>query len=853
MRINRIFLKGYKRFKLSNISQFEAEFPSNVTVIIGSNGSGKSSLLSELCPLPSVRSDFDSDGRKELDITHDNKSYQIISDFSNKTSPHSFIVNGVELNIGHTTEIQNELVLKHFSLTPSIRDLIYNKIKLSKTTKAERRNLFLRINPMDLSLILESHKKTLGKIKDCKANLNLLYTKKNDLEGRMMSDEILKNNIATKDKLKQQSSLLQNLIFGLSQHIESIKSNYREDLMYNGTINIDEIHRTYERIRSDIRKYNCVARGEEFYIEKEKLNSEQSKLTEKKSNILSTIETLSREIDEFNKHLDANAEARSASSIEDEIKAIDKALADIPDINFDPIPIDDYNKHFDIIERVRTYLTVFMNSNVTMLPVDVIYNKRSELRELNSKLTLLSSNANRLRTSKSETERELTSLREKAMVPSDCKSICGLRSVFKTRQDLLNEKISRYNAELEVLEKDIAGTGILYNKLHDELEPFVKNDLVGVFNNLKNCLNNSGFKLFKNDDELIDGINNKSMKIIADMNEIMKLSDCAHHKNKLLENRKLLATELKTILSTSDISTSFIKKELEKKNIRLNKELTNKENIEAQLVNVNGKLDTYQEYSTACNIVKELQDKYDRGERSLVVKKAIEYWSTVRSKYIATQDEIQEELRQIETILKEQDMIRHVYDTEIIPTIESIVKQREVLAKIEYALSPNTGIPHSSMVKYLNVMINNVNYFLSQIWSYKMQLDTVSEHSSLDYGFPLQVAGNVSKDINMLSDGQSEVIDLVWVLTILLQMKLLDKIPFYADEISRCMDTYHRGKTLAFLNSLMDNKFINQLFIINHFAAISDGFTDSNVICLNSENLNDLPSNTNEFVKIVYN
>ena len=96
-----------------------------------------------------------------------------------------------ELNIGHTTDIQTELVEKYFGITPSIRDLIYNKVKLTKTTKSERKNLFLKINPMDLSLIIDTHKKVLSRIKDCKANLTLLQTRKVDLESKMISPELL--------------------------------------------------------------------------------------------------------------------------------------------------------------------------------------------------------------------------------------------------------------------------------------------------------------------------------------------------------------------------------------------------------------------------------------------------------------------------------------------------------------------------------------------------------------------------------------------------------------------------------------------------------------------------------------
>ena len=66
------------------------------------------------------------------------------------------------------------------------------------------------------------------------------------------------------------------------------------------------------------------------------------------------------------------------------------------------------------------------------------------------------------------------------------------------------------------------------------------------------------------------------------------------------------------------------------------------------------------------------------------------------------------------------------------------------------------------------------------------------------------------------------------------------------------MDTHHRSKVLEFINSLIDGGLINQIFIVNHFAAINDGFTDSNVICLSDENMTDLPDRTNEHVKITY-
>ena len=85
----------------------------------------------------------------------------------------------------------------------------------------------------------------------------------------------------------------------------------------------------------------------------------------------------------------------------------------------------------------------------------------------------------------------------------------------------------------------------------------------------------------------------------------------------------------------------------------------------------------------------------------------------------------------------------------------------------------------------------------------------------------------------------------------LLQMKLLDKIPFFADETGRALDANHRNALLKFLGSLIDNKLIEQLFIVNHYAVFTDGFRESDVICLSRDQMSDLPGNTNEYVKIV--
>ena len=245
-----------------------------------------------------------------------------------------------------------------------------------------------------------------------------------------------------------------------------------------------------------------------------------------------------------------------------------------------------------------------------------------------------------------------------------------------------------------------------------------------------------------------------------------------------------------------------------------------------------------------------MQDRFTRGERALLVKSACDYWNELRGILEKYATELDSQLRKLESLVREQELQHRIYDTEVVANLNKLLEDKNIYEKIETALSPNTGLAYKSMLKYMNVLINNVNHFLAQVWSYPLKIDNYEEGDVLDYGLPLKVGTIDSKDISMLSDGQKEIMDLSWTIAILLQMKLLNKVPFYADEITRCMDGYHRGKTMEFLNALLDNKLIEQCFIINHFVSVSEGFKTCNVVCLSTENLSDIPENANEHVTI---
>ena len=813
------------------------------------------SLLNELNPMPSVRTDFEKDGSKIMEIEHDGHEYVLASDFTNKNSPHSFMVDGRELNVGHTTDVQTELVEKHFGISAGIRDLIYNKIRLSQTTKSERKNLFLRINPMDLGLLVDTHKKALSTIKDCKAQLNLLQSRKVELESKMIAPELLEQHKKTKANLEQQDSLLQKIIFTIYQHTENILTKFKDDIEYMKThensIPIDRIIRECRDLRDDIRQFTEISRGDEFYIEKENLRGKQKELSSEKSSIAESIQTLSKEINEFQLHLE-KATDRPISKIETEIQNIDKELLKLEDLKLATIPYELIDLHREMVNDIDRLVRTFVNANVTMIKPEIISNKLYEFKEIANNVKLTTEQVEGIENALMLLDQEQEKLSNKAKVPDACNFHCGLRAIFLDRLKRIDVERAELKTNLKKATERLNTLKESHNKLSEFVEPFTDSDLVNKYNQLKNILSNSYFNIFKDDDDLIEKLNTQPIRIVSTCRKSIDESILKEEQRRLNERRTKLKTELDTLLKTSDTSLEFLKSELAKKEAIVKEKLQNLDKIGAELTSVDTKYNLYLEYSLACNKIHEFQEKYSRAERHILIKNAYKYWNNLQKHYEQIQINVREELRTIETIVKDQDLIIHTYKTEILPFIEKINKEKGIYERLELALSPNSGIPHRSMVRYLNTMIHNVNYFLSQIWAYPMKLVSVDENSPLDYGFPITIKNETNKDINCTSDGQAEVIDLVWVLTILLQMKLLDKIPFFADEIGRCMDEVHRQKTLDFLNSLIDNRLIEQLFLINHYAAISNGFKECNVICLNSDNLTDLPNNVNEHVKIEY-
>ena len=193
MRISSLTLNEYLLLKDSDITEMSVTFTEPVQLIIGSNGSGKSSLLRQLSLYPSVRSLFGKSGFKSLVVEKDSVYYKLDSEYEKPSSPHAFYEGESEenLNVGRTTDTQKELIVEHLGITSLVDDLIMNRLTFPKWGAAKRREFLMDVNPDQIGFVLPLIKQTTSKIKACRNNLSRLQQRKILLEQDFLDDEAL--------------------------------------------------------------------------------------------------------------------------------------------------------------------------------------------------------------------------------------------------------------------------------------------------------------------------------------------------------------------------------------------------------------------------------------------------------------------------------------------------------------------------------------------------------------------------------------------------------------------------------------------------------------------------------------
>lgn len=190
-----IELHKCRRLALGGFTTIKINPTSKIQKVLGTNGSGKSSLLRlGVSAIPPSRKFFDDGGYHLVHIRSGDKEYILRTSYNNNKTTCSFRVDGEELNKSHNETTQHDLVYTHFRVNKAIHDVLTLREDFARMSPAKRKEWIAILSPNDLDYGIAVHrdlKKSLNATNNIINHLTKrLHTETSKLPSRGKVDEV---------------------------------------------------------------------------------------------------------------------------------------------------------------------------------------------------------------------------------------------------------------------------------------------------------------------------------------------------------------------------------------------------------------------------------------------------------------------------------------------------------------------------------------------------------------------------------------------------------------------------------------------------------------------------------------
>lgn len=212
---------------------------------------------------------------------------------------------------------------------------------------------------------------------------------------------------------------------------------------------------------------------------------------------------------------------------------------------------------------------------------------------------------------------------------------------------------------------------------------------------------------------------------------------------------------------------------------------------------------------------------------------------------------LRELVEQTSNRLEEMDQIRR----KLVYLKDALVVQEQTYTatmQIVKAMSPEEGILSKHLYQCINKITDLMTAFINAFWGYELRiLPCDISDGELDYKFPMwaQDPNNKVPDVNDGSTAQREVVDFVFMLTAYRALGLT-KYPLFLDELGSGFDEGHREEMVRFIKGLLEQGQHSQVFMVSHNAETHFQLTQADMIVLDPTGITK-PAVYNRFVEIV--
>ena len=476
MKIDFITLENFRRIssgtKKKNITIDFRELENSINLIIGPNGSGKTSIMRCLHPFAfngsigdnSINSDLicdGCDGKKIVQISYGDDIYYIEHFYTRKKdnlTVKSFIKkNGVELNENGTSNSFKSVVYDELGINETFLSIlsIGNRVEgFVDYTSADRKNLITKTF-VELDIFNKYYKKMVNLMKEKKAilgNIKYKLSKYGNTDIVELQQELssIETNITSLNSSKNE---ILTYIGGVKSQLDGLSETKSEINKYESRI-ADIIHELGEnrfKLDSGLSKDDLVIKMNELDNDINTTKTEKSVSENKLVFLLDKLNSLSKDLESDKSNLSKLDTGENLSDLKNTLNDVDKELnsLNVNDIGDMPLSKDELIKskiyldqlkgicnklliQFDIRD-IEAFISSEYNSNCTNKLRDLYNNSVASI----DKYTLM-------------TTLETTQESIRKSVRNSCKNTdgCPYYSFYQSYMDVVNNSINDIKSKI---------------------------------------------------------------------------------------------------------------------------------------------------------------------------------------------------------------------------------------------------------------------------------------------------------------------------------------------------------------------------------------------------------------------
>ena len=788
MIITKLILHNYKRMFLNDITHIAYTPKSNIQILLGQNGSGKSSLLEQLTPLPpAIKKDFKDSGYKEIYITHNDQNYILRSELG---SGHSFKLDNIELNTSGTISVQIQLVEYHFGITPHIQQVLIGKKQFTNMSYTERKRWVSEMSSIDYSYPIMVYNKLKQRYRDIVGSIKHLQANIVKVKNTTLPDDVINSLIRDRKHfiilIDHMLTLIDHTVTVGSldssvSSVESIVSDIGKMTSYTDTL---------DSMKDTLSKYIAKLELTKEYLKS--LYSDLSDLT-KQNNLGNSSEYISSK-KEIESQIDGILSKHPLRKLTD-IESIYKYVND---------------NYMDMVSLVSK-LDEFSGLDIT----------KKDITSINSKLASLETSIYNYTKRINKLEERVEHLK---MHASDDNLVECPKCTHKWNPEYSKEEYDNCLLELSKYSKLLESSKDSFNKLTDELDNIKKVRLfMEDFFKYFNYSSDTRYILeyirtspeYKSSGYL--GLFHVFERVCSELKTLYPIISL---RSKLSEvNAKLLEIEQAIVITKTNNDNTL-------NTIKCNIENT-RNSIRILENNIK-------------NISKDISSKVNRDSKINELKRLIKVVYSIKNNNLVFEQN--NELKKGISILREELVsidnnirLHNERETLLIDYQKDLddLNNREKLLKITLnELSPNQGLIAKSISSFLNKFIQDINSVISTIWGYDMEILSCDlGNDDLDYRFRVLVNNDETiEDISKTSSGMQEIINLAFKVVFCRYMGFIG-YPLTLDEFGGSFDAHHRITAYEALQNTIINDF-SQVFIVSHFESMYGRFGNADVSIL---------------------